>query len=217
MLTGTLVTAAGFLPVGFADSSTGEYAGGMFWVLAIALLASWLVAVVFTPYLGVKLLPDFGKPHAHADPRRHLSNAASIARLRGVIAGAVDHRGLVVAATVGVFVVAGARLSRHRAAAVLSDLGAAGAVFPDAHAGGHAPSARRWRRVKQAETLLNGDADIATYHQLCRPGLAALLAGPQSRNCRTKPMPRSSIVAKDLAGARADQAEDRDALSPRAR
>src|SRR5262247_3048925 len=61
MLTGTLVTAAGFLPVGFANSSTGEYAGGIFWIVALALVASWFVAVLFTPYLGVKLLPDFAK------------------------------------------------------------------------------------------------------------------------------------------------------------
>src|SRR5262245_12603220 len=58
MLTGTVVTAAGFLPVGFAKSSAGEYAGGIFWVVGLALLASWLVAVLFTPYLGLKLLPD---------------------------------------------------------------------------------------------------------------------------------------------------------------
>src|SRR5262249_18166889 len=57
MLTGTLVTAAGFLPIGFANSAVGEYAGGIFWVVAIALVASWLVAVAFTPYLAVKLLP----------------------------------------------------------------------------------------------------------------------------------------------------------------
>ena len=63
MLTGTLITAAGFLPVGFAQSSSGEYAGAIFWVVGLALVTSWLVAVVFTPYLGVKLLPDF-KPHA---------------------------------------------------------------------------------------------------------------------------------------------------------
>jgi len=59
MLTGTLVTAAGFLPVGFAASGVGEYAGGIFWVVAIALIASWFVAVIFTPYIGVKLLPNF--------------------------------------------------------------------------------------------------------------------------------------------------------------
>ena len=54
MLTGTLVTAAGFLPVGFARSSSGEYAGGIFWVVGLALLASWIVAVLFTPYLGAQ-------------------------------------------------------------------------------------------------------------------------------------------------------------------
>ncbi len=58
MLAGTLVTAIGLMPVGFAKSSAGEYAGNIFWVVSFALLTSWVVAVVFTPYLGVKLLPD---------------------------------------------------------------------------------------------------------------------------------------------------------------
>ena len=68
MLTGTLVTAAGFLPVGFANSSTGEYAGGIFWVVGLALIASWFVAVLFTPYLGLKLLPDLGGRASSARP-----------------------------------------------------------------------------------------------------------------------------------------------------
>src|SRR5262245_11371773 len=68
MLTGTLVTAAGFLPIGFANSSVGEYAGGIFWVVAIALIASWFVAVIFTPYLGVKLLPNFERPVPGDEP-----------------------------------------------------------------------------------------------------------------------------------------------------
>src|SRR6516162_4022022 len=59
MLTGTLVTAAGFTPIGLANSAVGEYAGGIFWVVGIALIASWFVAVLFTPYLGFKLLPDY--------------------------------------------------------------------------------------------------------------------------------------------------------------
>jgi multidrug efflux pump len=61
MLTGTLVTAAGFMPIGLANSSTGEYTSGIFWVVGIALVASWFVAVLFTPYLGFKLLPNFAK------------------------------------------------------------------------------------------------------------------------------------------------------------
>jgi multidrug efflux pump len=58
MLTGTLITAAAFTPVGFAKSSAGEYTFSIFAVVAIALLVSWVVAVLFTPYLGYKLLPD---------------------------------------------------------------------------------------------------------------------------------------------------------------
>lgn len=66
MLTGTLITVAGFMPVGFARSIAGEYAGGIFWVVGLALVISWIVAVVFTPYLGVLLLPR--KMKAHGDP-----------------------------------------------------------------------------------------------------------------------------------------------------
>ncbi|MFM0058385.1 efflux RND transporter permease subunit [Paraburkholderia phytofirmans] len=58
MLAGTLVTIIGFTPVGFARSTAGEYAGNIFWIVGYALIASWVVAVTFTPYLGVKLLPN---------------------------------------------------------------------------------------------------------------------------------------------------------------
>ncbi|EPB6723200.1 efflux RND transporter permease subunit [Vibrio fluvialis] len=61
MLSGTLVTAVGFMPNGFARSTAGEYTSNMFWIVGIALIASWVVAVVFTPYLGVKLLPEMKK------------------------------------------------------------------------------------------------------------------------------------------------------------
>ncbi|MGX5026368.1 efflux RND transporter permease subunit [Enterobacter asburiae] len=61
MLAGTLVTAIGFMPNGFAQSTAGEYTSNMFWVVGLALIASWFVAVVFTPYLGVKILPEIAK------------------------------------------------------------------------------------------------------------------------------------------------------------
>ena len=70
MLTGTLVTAVGFLPVGIARSTAGEYAGNIFWIVGLALVISWIVAVFFTPYLGVKLLPNItnhGTGHAGHD------------------------------------------------------------------------------------------------------------------------------------------------------
>ncbi|MDH0747484.1 efflux RND transporter permease subunit [Pseudomonas sp. GD03842] len=64
MLTGTLITAAGFLPIATAQSSTGEYTRSIFQVVTIALLASWIAAVVFVPYLGERLLPDLARLHA---------------------------------------------------------------------------------------------------------------------------------------------------------
>jgi multidrug efflux pump len=77
MLSGTLVTVAGFLPIAMAKSSTGEYTRSLFQVSAIALIASWVVAVIVIPYLGFKLLPDFGQP------RRASLAARLTARLRG--------------------------------------------------------------------------------------------------------------------------------------
>lgn len=65
MLTGTLITAAGFLPVGFARSGTGEYVYSLFQVVGISLILSWIVAVLFTPFIGYKLLKE--EPHAHHD------------------------------------------------------------------------------------------------------------------------------------------------------
>jgi multidrug efflux pump len=106
MLTGTLVTAAGFLPVGFAKSSSGEYAGGIFWVVGLALIASWFVAVLFTPYLGLKLLPDFAK-HREKHGAQHNPDAIYDTRmyrtLRRVIALCLRWRRTVVAATALMF------------------------------------------------------------------------------------------------------------------
>ena len=95
MLTGTLVTAAGFMPVGFAKSIAGQYAGGIFWVVGVALILSWLVAVVFTPYLGVKLLPkNLGKGTHHDVYDRPVYH-----RLRRVVDWAVKRRFVVLALT----------------------------------------------------------------------------------------------------------------------
>src|SRR5258705_12308514 len=66
MLTGTLAPAAGFLPIGFANSAVGEYAGGIFWIVGIALVASWFVAGVFTPLFRGQLVPEHtGRPNHH--------------------------------------------------------------------------------------------------------------------------------------------------------
>jgi multidrug efflux pump subunit AcrB len=105
MLAGTLVTVIGLMPVGFARSTAGEYAGNIFWIVGFALLASWMVAVVFTPYLGVKLLPDIkpvegGHKAIYQTPRYE--------KLRRIIRRAVERKRLVTIVTVGALLVAGA-------------------------------------------------------------------------------------------------------------
>src|SRR6185369_8235384 len=102
MLTGTIVTAAGFLPIGLARSSTGEYTFSIFAVTTIALLVSWVVSVVFVPYLGYKLLPDFCKAGAHHDEHA-VYQKPFYRRFRKVVAWCVDHRWIVIAATAGIF------------------------------------------------------------------------------------------------------------------
>lgn len=104
MLSGTLITMAGFLPVGFARSAAGEYAGGIFWVVGITLIVSWFVAVIFTPHLGVQLLPDFkkGKDHGEHVPFQTPFHRA----LRWLIRGCVKRPYAVVSITVAMFIAA---------------------------------------------------------------------------------------------------------------
>ncbi|MBI5786630.1 MAG: efflux RND transporter permease subunit, partial [Rhodocyclales bacterium] len=104
MLTGTLITAAAFTPVGFAHSAAGEYAGAIFSVTTIALLTSWLVAVVFTPYIGYKLLDvdklrKFGEAH-HGD----IYDTPFYRRVRDTVTWCVRHRWKTIAITVAAFV-----------------------------------------------------------------------------------------------------------------
>lgn len=104
MLTGTIVTAAGFLPIGLARSSTGEYTFSIFAVTTIALIVSWVVSVVFVPYLGYKLLPDFSKAGAHVDENA-VYQKPFYQRFRRVVTWCVEHRRIVIGATVAVFLV----------------------------------------------------------------------------------------------------------------
>ncbi|WP_271408699.1 efflux RND transporter permease subunit [Pseudomonas sp. Q1-7] len=104
MLTGTLVTVIGFLPVGFAKSGAGEYAGNIFWIVGFALLASWVVAVFFTPYLGVKLLPRIKPVQGGHDA---LYATRLYQRLRALVTWCVNHRKSVTALVVLAFVLAG--------------------------------------------------------------------------------------------------------------
>ncbi len=159
MLTGTLVTAAGFLPIGFANSAVGEYAGGIFWIVAIALVASWFVAVIFTPYIGVKLLPNI-KVHQNHDPHA-IYETRMYRGLRSVVQWCVDHRIKVVAATVGVFVAAIVGFGHvQQQFFPLSER-------PELFLQLRLPEGTAFKvtekAVKKAEGLLKGDDDIQTY------------------------------------------------------
>ncbi|HAP28452.1 MAG TPA: MFS transporter [Achromobacter sp.] len=103
MLSGTLVTAVGFMPNGFARSTAGEYTSNMFWIVGIALIASWVVAVFFTPYLGVKMLPDIkkveGGHHAIYDTRHYN-------RFRRLLRHVIGRKWLVAGTVVAVFALA---------------------------------------------------------------------------------------------------------------
>ncbi|AZG17142.1 efflux RND transporter permease subunit [Cupriavidus pauculus] len=103
MLSGTLVTAVGFMPNGFARSTAGEYTSNMFWIVGIALIASWVVAVVFTPYLGVKMLPDFKKVEGGHDA---IYDTPRYNRFRALLGRVIARKWLVAASVVGLFVFA---------------------------------------------------------------------------------------------------------------
>jgi multidrug efflux pump len=103
MLTGTLITAAGFLPIATAQSGTGEYTRSIFQVVTIALLLSWIAAVVFIPYLGDKLLPE--PPPLGADGGHHdVYDGAFYRRFRRWVEWCVGHRWAVIAVTLLAFV-----------------------------------------------------------------------------------------------------------------
>lgn len=103
MLSGTLVTAIGFMPNGFARSTAGEYTGNMFWVVGIALIVSWVVAVVFTPYLGVKLLPDIQQVEGG---HQTIYNTRNYNRFRELLARVIARKWLVAGTVVGLFALA---------------------------------------------------------------------------------------------------------------
>ncbi|MBC7696993.1 MAG: efflux RND transporter permease subunit [Bacteroidia bacterium] len=135
MLTGTLVTVAGFLPIATAASSTGEYTRSIFQVSAIALVISWFAAVIFVPYLGYHLLPDYGLPNAQKPPAQNsrikawllkrfdfmsrfnltqstaenhhhdIYNSKFYQTFRRVVTACVRYRKTVIAITLGLFVI----------------------------------------------------------------------------------------------------------------
>ncbi|MFN4207330.1 MAG: efflux RND transporter permease subunit [Agrobacterium albertimagni] len=101
MLTGTLITTAGFIPVGFAESTAGEYVRSLFYVVGISLIISWFVAVYFTPWLGYMIL----KQRAHAGSHHDAFDTRFYRRLRATVSWAVEHRIIVIVSTLAIFAV----------------------------------------------------------------------------------------------------------------
>ncbi len=109
MLTGTLITAVGFLPIGLAKSSVGEYTFAIFAVTAAALLISWLVSVYFVPYLGILVLKS--KPHGPGQPHE-LFDTPFYNRFRAAVGWCVEHRWTVIGLTLASLVVGIAGMTR---------------------------------------------------------------------------------------------------------
>ncbi|MFJ2356821.1 efflux RND transporter permease subunit [Pseudomonas fluorescens] len=103
MLSGTLVTIIGFLPVGFARSTAGEYAGNIFWIVGFALITSWLVAVFFTPYIGVKMLPDIKKVEGGYTA---IYDTKNYNRFRGVLGFVIRRKWFVATVVIAIFMLA---------------------------------------------------------------------------------------------------------------
>ena len=205
MLTGTLVTAAGFMPIGLANSAVGEYTGGIFWVVGIALAASWFVAVLFTPYLGFKLLPNYASG-GHARNETAIYATPFYRAFRRALEFCVSRPIVIIAVAAGA-ARSGPQPVQQGSAAILSAVRTAGIVFraeagrrlldPGDRSGGEGgrkPDRRRPRR--------------AVLYVLYRQELAAVLArapaGPAERILRPDRHRRAR-----RRGARADQGAHR--------
>ncbi len=161
MLTGTLVTAAGFLPIGLANSAVGEYTGSIFVVVGLALVASWFVAVIFTPYLGVKLLPEIKRPAGAPEGsagHAALYDGAAYTLLRKIITFCVDRRGLVLLLTAGVF--AGAVFGFGRVQQQFFPLSERPELFLEMRLPEGSSITATAQVATEAEALLKGDDDI---------------------------------------------------------
>ncbi|MDR2240953.1 MAG: efflux RND transporter permease subunit [Zoogloeaceae bacterium] len=157
MLTGTLITAAGFLPIGTAKSATGEYTFGIFAVVTLALLISWVAAVIVTPFIGNWILKSPG--HAAAD--RDVFATPFYARLRRLIEWCLTHRKLTMLATLALFALGAAGMgltekqffpNSNRPEALVELWLPEGASFQATE-----------REAQRLETILAQDPDVASW------------------------------------------------------
>ena len=173
MLTGTLITVAGFSPVYFAKSGSGEYTGSIFLVVGIALIVSWFVAVIFTPYLGYLMLrPAKTSEHAAISElhTKDVYDKPFYRRFRALVGWCLHNRWLVIAITVASFV----------ASLVLFDKAVPKQFFPSASRSEllldvwlpqGASLAATAREVKRVEQLIEGDENIESWSSYIGTGL----------------------------------------------
>ncbi len=157
MLTGTLVTAAGFLPVGFAKSTAGEYAGNIFWVVGLALIVSWVVAVVFAPYLGTRILAQ----NASAEPHVHAYDSRLYRTLRSTVRWSIRQRWLVISATTASFAaaIAGMALVQQQ----FFPTSSRPELFIEVRMPEGSSIEATGKAASEAEKLLAGDPDVVTH------------------------------------------------------
>jgi multidrug efflux pump len=218
MLTGTVVTALGFLPIGLANSSTGEYTGSLFWVIGVALIGSWFVAVIFTPYLGAKLLPDFHaveqRKHArkvaralkrglppppapdHSDPNA-IYRTRTYRAFRAVVRWCVDHRLIVVVTTLAVFI--GSIVAFGRVQQQFFPTSDRSELFFQLRLPEGTGITATTDTARRAERMLAGDPDVRTFTTYVGQGSPRFWLGlnPQLPN---ESFAEIVVQARDLAG-----------------
>lgn len=213
MLTGTLITVAGFLPVGLAKSSAGEYTVAIFQVMAITLIISWLGAVIFTPYLGYLML----KVKSNAEAESDHFDTPFYNRLRQWLDYCLEHRGKVIVATLALFVIGVAALMKvpqqffplSNRPELIADL-----WLPEGSS-----IAQTGQVAKRLETVLADDEDIVNYasyvgggsprffllivQQLANTNLAEFVVTTKDTAARERVMHRiRQAFAKDFPEAR---------------
>jgi len=214
MLTGTAITAAGFMPIGLSSSTASEYTGSIFWVTLIALAISWVVAVTFTPYIGTLVLREQPAAEAH-----DAYGTRFYRRLRALIEWCIANRWKTIGLTLAAFAVSLAAFqlvpkqffpSSNRPEMIISLR----------HSEDTAQSVTR-ANVRRVEALLAADADVVQttsyvgrssprfylpllQEEFSSPNYAEIVAVAKDSHARERVMGRlREAFARDFAGVRA--------------
>jgi multidrug efflux pump subunit AcrB len=184
-LTGALITIAAFMPIGFAKSTTGEYAGGIFWIVGAAVLFSWLVSGLFTPYLAVKMLPKNVGQHHSGDPY----DTPFYRKLRRLIELALARRWWVIGATAAglLLAVAGLKFVPQQ----FFPNSTRPELIVDLRLKEGASFAATTEQVKRMEEVLSKDKDVRFYTAYTGAGRRASIYH-SIPSCRTRATPNSS-------------------------